>query len=376
MKNILLYTDTPQIGGAELQMFLLAKFLNKQKFTPILACSNYPQLDQWCENFKKEGLQVIRLNVKHKHDPRHFTQIKKIIKNEKIDILHAHIWNPASCRYAFFAASASKIPVITTEHDPFRLSPIKNSFKQLVLKKTARIIAISKNNKELLAKLYPKHKSRIHLIHNGIDTIWWQSQLLRFTQSDLQRIKKDVFHAAPDTLMLITVAELHERKGLEYLIRAIPAIAEKFPNTKLAIVGDGKNGNSLLGLIKKLKISRHIILLGRRRNIPFLLKSSNIFILPSLREGFGLVNLEAMITPLPVVASNVGGIPDIVVDGKTGILVEPENSQMLGEAISYLISHPDKRQSLAKNAQDRVFEKFSAEKMAEEYEKVYKETLS
>ncbi|MBI2634526.1 hypothetical protein HYW82_02570, partial [Candidatus Peregrinibacteria bacterium] len=74
MTKILFYTDTPQIGGAELQIFLLAKFLDKKKFTPILVCSNFPQLDKWCENFQKEEIKVIRLNVSHKHDPRHFFQ--------------------------------------------------------------------------------------------------------------------------------------------------------------------------------------------------------------------------------------------------------------------------------------------------------------
>lgn len=371
MKKILLYTDTPQTGGAELQMFLLAKFLNKEKFTPILVCSSYPTLDKWCENFEKEGIKVIRLNVKHKHDPRHYTQLKKIIKKEQIDLLHAHIWNPASCRYAY--ALGSKIPLITTEHDPFPLPTFKNFLKKRSLRRVKRIIAISQNNKELLATLYPKQAVKITVIPNGIDTTWWQSQLLRITEDDIKTIKKDIFGAKPDTFIITCIAELHERKGQKYLLKAVPEIAADFPNTKIVLIGDGPDRANLEKLIKKLKIERHIALLGKKKRIPRLLKSSNIFCLPSRREGFGLVNLEAMMIPLPIVATKVGGIPEVVTDN--GILVEPENSDALAEALKKLISNQDLRKKLADAGYNRVLKHFDAKKMAEKYETVYTEIL-
>jgi glycosyltransferase involved in cell wall biosynthesis len=372
--NILLYTDTPQIGGAELQMFLLAKFLNKTVFTPILACSNFPALDKWCEKFEKESIKVIRLNVKHKHDPRHFIQLKKIIKSEKINLLHAHVWNPASCRYAFNAAK--NISIITTEHDPFKLPLIKNLFKKRTLKKVAKIIAISENNKKLLENLYPEHKNKIQVIHNGIDTTWWQSQLLRITEEDINKIKTQTFHAKKDTLIIATIAELHERKGLKYLIQAIPEITQKFPNIKLIIIGEGSQRDFLERVIKKLEIRNHVELLGHRKDIAKLLKSSNIFCLPSRREGFGLVNLEAMMIPLPIVATSVGGIPEIVQNEKTGLLVEPENSEALAKALIQLIGSSELRKKMAEAGFDRVTNHFDAKKMAEEYEKTYNSVIS
>ncbi|MBT4917755.1 glycosyltransferase family 4 protein [Candidatus Peregrinibacteria bacterium] len=376
MKKILIYTDTPQVGGAELQMFLLAKFLDKEKFTPILACSNYRALDKWCENFEKEGLKVIRLEVKSKHDPKHAKYLKEIIKEEEIDIMHAHVWNPASCRFAFLAAKKMKVPVVTTEHDPFKLSWMKDLFKKHTLKGITKIITVSEENKKLLKGLYAKHSKKVEVIHNGIDTTWWQSQLLRFTEDDLTRIKTDVFKGKKDTLIIISVAELHERKGHKYLIKAMSEVVEKYPNTKLVIVGDGPHRESLETLIKKLKMEKHVILLGRRSDVPQLLKSANIFALPSRREAFGLVNLEAMLTPLPVVATRVGGIPEIVEDGKTGILVEPENSEVFEEALKKLISKPDLRKKYAEAGLTRAKNTFSAEKMAKEYEKIYSKISS
>lgn len=376
MKKILLYTDTPQTGGAELQIFLLAKFLNKENFTPILAVSNYSSLDKWCENFEKEGIKVIRLNVKSKHDPKHLPQLKAIIEQENIDLLHAHVWNPASCRFAFFAGSQTKTPIITTEHDPFKLSWLKDLFKKHTLNKTNKVITVSENNAKIIRSLYPKHANKIQVIHNGIDTTWWHSQLLRFTNEDLKEIKTKKFFAKEDTLIIISVAELHERKGLEYLIKAMPKISEKFPNTKLVLVGEGPNRKNLESIVEKLEIKNLVTFLGKQKDIPTLLKSSNIFVLPSKREAFGLVNLEAMLTPLPIVATKIGGIPEIIKDGDTGILVEAEDSEALADAIKSLIEDSETRNKMANAGQKRALEHFDAKKMAEAYEKEYLKILS
>ena len=121
--------------------------------------------------------------------------------------------------------------------------------------------------------------------------IYLRTDLLIYSQNKLLK---------ENTLIIATIAELHERKGLKYLISAIPEVTEKYPNVKLVIIGEGSERKNLENLIKKLKIENHVILLGRKKEIPKLLKSSNIFVLPSRREAFGLVNLEAMFIPLPV----------------------------------------------------------------------------
>jgi len=373
VKRILLYTDTPLAGGAEIQMFLLAKFLDKKRFTPIIALSNNEPLDKLVENFDKEDIKVIRINTKSKHNPIHYLSLKRIIAEEKIDILHLNLWNPASCRYGFLAGKSAKIPMIVTEHDPFKLTGFKNVFKKYGLKTVSKIVTVSLENQKLLKKLFPEHKEKIEVIQNGIDIDWWQSQVLRFAEKDRYEIKTEIFRANKNTLIIISVAELHERKGLKYLIKAISEVKEKYPNIKLVIVGEGPDRKNLENLIKKLKLENNVILLGRRKEIPKLLKSSNIFVLPSRREAFGLVNLEAMITPLPVIASKVGGIPEIIKDGETGILVESENEKELAQALEKLIPNSPLREEMAKKGFLRVKENFSAQKMAEEHEKLYME---
>ncbi len=370
MKKILFYTDTTQIGGAEHQLFLLAKFLDKEKFTPILACSKSASLDKWCKKFLIENIKVIRLNAKHKHNPLHYFKLKKIVKTENIDMIHAHVWNPASCRYAFLLKN---VPIITTEHDPFKLSRIKNIFKKYSLKKIKKIITVSNNNKQVLEGPFPEHKDKISVIHNGIDVDWWQSQLLRLAEEDYSNIKKNLFYAKKNTLIISTIAELHERKGIKYLIEAMGKISGIFPNVKLVVIGEGDDRKNLENLVERLALRKHVVLMGKQGEIPKLLKASDIFCLPSKREAFGLVNAEAMISRIPVVAGAVGGIPEIVQDGVTGILVAPENSEKLAEALLELINDVEKRFDMGGKGYERVLNKFNAKLMAKEYEKMYEE---
>ena len=128
MRKILLYTDTNIVGGAELQIFLLAKFLDKSKFQPILACGAYPSLDHWCDKFEREEIPVIRFQVRHKNQIRHYFQIRKILQENAIDIIHIHVWNPAAGRQALLAAKNTK--TIITEHDPFKLGALKTLIKK------------------------------------------------------------------------------------------------------------------------------------------------------------------------------------------------------------------------------------------------------
>lgn len=375
-KNILFFTDTPLSGGAELQMFLLAKFLNKDRFRPIVCISPYPTLDKLAQNLENLEIKVIRLPVKHKNDRSQLKLLKKILKEEKIDILHIHLWNPASGRFALLAGRACKIPTIITEHDPFKINFIKDLFKKFSLKTVSRIIAISNDNKKLLQKLYPKFSNLITVIHNGIDLTWWKSQLLSLNKNTIKNIRENIFMIPnSDYLVGLTVAELHPRKGIHILLRAVEKLIKELPenkkNLRFVIAGDGPQKEVLEKLIEKRNLHPYVILLGRQKNIPHLMKSADFFILPSVREAFGLVNLEAQISGLPTIATSTGGIPEIIKDEKTGLLVPPENDEKLKEAIKKFVNSKSLRAKLSSNGKREVEKSFSAERMAREYEKVY-----
>ncbi len=379
-KNILLFTDTPLSGGAELQMFLLAKFLDRSRFNPIVCLGPYETLDKLAKNLENEDIKTIRLPIKHKNDPAQLKLLKKIIKEKKIDLLHIHLWNPASGRLALLAGKRTKTPIIITEHDPFALNIIKNLFKKTLLKHVSKIIAISNDNKLLLEKLYPSQKHKIKVILNGIDTTWWKSQIISFGALERANTRKNIFKADKAELVGLTVAELHPRKGIHILLRAIQLLLKKLPakkaaNLHFAIAGDGPQKETLERLITKRGLASHVALLGRQKNIPHLMKSADFFILPSVREAFGLVNLEAMVSGLPIIATRTGGIPEVLENNKTALLVPPEDEKSLAEAIHKLISSKSLRAKLAKASQSVVNRQFDAKMMAKKYEKVYREIL-
>ncbi|MDX9971254.1 MAG: glycosyltransferase family 4 protein [Candidatus Gracilibacteria bacterium] len=373
MKKILFYTDTPQTGGAENQLYLLVKFLNKELFTPIVVLSAYKTLDKIASKIENEGIKVIRQKVIHKHDLRHYTNLRKIIKTEKPDLIHIQLWNPVAGRMAFSAIK--DIPIITTEHDPFKVSALKRIIKKRSFNKISKIITVSNENKLLMQKLYPRISKKLRVIHNGIDTTLWRSQLLRFMEEERNEIKEQLFKAKKDTLIVLCVAELHERKGQKYLINAIPEITKRYPNVKFVFAGEGKDRENLEKLIKQLHLENHTILLGKMPNIYKVYKSSDIFVLPSLREAFGLVNVEAMLTPLPVIGTIAGGIPEIIVDKETGILVPSQNVKALENALIKLIKYPEIRNKMAGKGFLRAIEFFDAKTMAKAHEELYLKTI-
>lgn len=370
MKKIIFYTDTPIVGGAEKHMLQLAKNLDRQKYQITLVCSNYKQLNQWAETFSINNIDVKRVKTLHKHDPRQLLSLKKIFQEIKPDILHLHLWNPGACRYAFMANDEKVTKIISTEHDPFAINGLKKSFKKKCLKLTNHTISVSNANKELLIKLYPDLKGKISTIHNGIDLIDFEKQLLHFTNQERNKIKQKLFNAENGDIIITSIAALHPRKGLKYLIKAFSKVIIKKTDCKLIIIGEGPERKSLEKLIKNLDLFNKIMLLGYQENIPKILKTSQMFILPSIKEAFGLVLLEAMAAQLPIIASNVGGIPEIIQNHKNGELIESSNENALADKIIELLTNQALAQKLAFIGHHDV-KNFDIKNMAKKTEEVY-----
>lgn len=184
-----------------------------------------------------------------------------------------------------------------------------------------------------------------------------------------------------NTFQILAVGYLIERKGFEYLIKSMKYVLKEHENVKLIIVGSGPLEQNLKDLIKDLGLKKNVEIL---KNVPDngllnLYNSSDIFVLPSVvdsqgnTEGLGVVLLEAMACKLPVIGSDVGGIPDIIQDGETGLLAPEKDVNGLSTSITTLIEDEDLRERIALRGYDNVREKFSWEKVAENYLRVYKD---
>lgn len=361
MKHILFYTDTPNLGGAEKHMLLLAKYLNQKGVAVSLAYGSYSKISKLHDEFTKYCKQIFVLKTLHKHDPRHYSQLKKILSRHKFDLIHLHLWNPGSCRYAFFAASAIKLPIITTEHDPFELGGMKRLIKKNCLTKTARTITISKDNFGLLDEFYVVPKERLELVHNGIEI---DSFLDNHDKADLPVQK--------GAIVITCIAELHHRKGHRYLLSAFRKLQAHVPQLHLILVGTGPADRELRDQYSQVP---HVHFLGWREDIPQILKASDIFVLPSLKEAFGQVILEAMASGVITVATNNGGIVDIIKDGVTGYLIPPASSQAIADKITIILKNHDQKRDIERAALISIKTNFTAEKMADKtlavYEKVW-----
>ncbi|MBI2638111.1 glycosyltransferase family 4 protein [Candidatus Peregrinibacteria bacterium] len=362
MKRILFYTDTPLLGGAENQMLTLTRFLPKDKFHITLACSNSQKLNSWCQKFLQEGMDVFRLKVFHKHDPRHFFYLKKLLKN--CDLMHMHVWNPASGRYGFLASG--KIPLVITEHDPFPLTGLKKRLKQKLIQKARRIIVASNAAKQAVLGQNPDVAERITIIPNGIDIAAWQKSAALENRQEFRRIH---FKATGHDKVILCVAELHKRKGQKYLIEAVKLLLADFPTLKLILAGDGPERNSYKKLARLL--GDRVLFLGQQKHISQLMAATDFFALPSIREAFGLVLLEAASLNIPIVATNTGGIPEIIEHEKTGVLVPPQDAVALTSAFGMFLKNPDIAAKYALAGKSRVEKLFDARIMAAKTTEVY-----
>lgn len=360
MKRVLFYTDTPNLGGAEKHMLLLAKHLSKKGVKISLAYGRYSQVAKLHSDFEKYCENVYVLNTLHKHDPRHYTELRKLLRRKDFDLFHIHLWNPGSARYAFRAADKLVGSIITTEHDPFELSGMKKWIKAGCLRRTDMTIVVSSDNYRLLEEYYQVPKERLEMVPNGIE-------IDRFTDNT----ETAALPVEKGGQIVTCIAELHHRKGHRYLLEAFRKVQAHMPSVHLVLVGRGPEESRLKSRFANVP---NLHFLGWRDDIPQILRASDILVLPSLKEAFGQVLLEAMASEVACVATNNGGPADVIQDGLTGYLVPPANSQAIAEKISVLLKNPTQKRDIEKAALHRLKQEFTADKMAEgtlaAYEKI------
>jgi glycosyltransferase involved in cell wall biosynthesis len=339
-----------KIGGAELLLrnFVIEAKKNNQYVVDV--CTLYATNDaRSIEEMKKKNVRIWSLNLKNKYTLSSVGKIKKIIERENYDIVHVHLF-PAS---AFVALSSLFLPnnirYIFTEHSTFNRRRTIKIFKIVdgfIYKRYSKIICSSKQVQNSLIKWIPKNKEKTEVIHNGtpIHSKSYSHQLIK---------KYDI----------LFVGRLVHQKGIRFLLEAISILQNKYKKyVKAAVVGGGPLEKELKKLCEELKINDSVEFLGIRRDIDQLMKSSKLFVLPSCWEGFGIVLIEAMKNRLPIVATNIGGIPEIITDGNEGILIPKANSVILAESINKVLEDEKLRSKLIQNAYRKVQKKYSIER--------------
>ncbi len=355
------------VGGAEIFAYDLLKNMDRKKYKHIVL---YATDSAMTVAFERIGIKVIKHNLQSRFDFFGILGLYKIVKQNRINIIHSH-----AVRYDFAAmivAVFMRIPLIITRHvaiTDYLLPKMKKSiymfFDWLSLFGAKMIIAISNDCRNKINRYYPVDPKKIFVIYCGIDfdklsaSRSWPENVL------FEDDKKN------NTIIIGTVAQLTYYKGIDTLIRAFQELIIEFPNIRLIIVGDGAERKKLEELSVKLKIEKNVRFLGLRSDVHNILPLFDIFALPSRREGLPLSILEAMYFERPIVASNVGAVGEIVQPGKTGILIDPDNTKQIYDAIKELMLDPSKRAHYGKQGYQLVTTKFGISQAVENYAKIY-----
>ncbi len=366
-RRILLASDLQERGGAAEALRLLARYLPHERFSVTVALPVKPALDTLCVELESYGCGIERLAHSSARDPRGVTEFASIVQAATPDLVHAHLAHSGSCRSLILGASARRIPVVTTEHDPFHLPFFKRLVKRLTLRKTARTIAVSDATREFLIQEYGLPSSAVTRIWNGIEVARMRGGAVRTAELEEYRS-----HAP----LILTDAALHHRKGLDVLIEAMRTVLVAAPNALSLIIGNGPDAQELRDLVAARGVGQSARFLGWPDNLVDLLATCDMLVQPSRREAFGIGVIQAMAAGKPVVATQVGGHVDTIEQDITGILVPAEDPHALANAILALASDPARRASMGAAGSARADAHFTAERMATDTAALYDDVLA
>jgi glycosyltransferase involved in cell wall biosynthesis len=224
---------------------------------------------------------------------------------------------------------------------------------------TTKNIAVSGAVKEFMIEANISYADKIQVIYNGIEPT---------------KLRADLFNNDQE-ILLGTVGTLIPLKGVQYLIQALPQIRKEFPEVKLEIIGDGPYKKNLSNLVKKLKLEKFVRFAGFQADVEKSLAKLDLYVQPSSSESFGLAIVQAMSVGLPVVATRTGGIPELVTEDKSGILVAPERPKDLAQAILKLLHNRTLAKSMGDAARKESVVRFNLKEMIKEVEEVYVEVV-
>ena len=323
--------------------------------------------------FEAWGHDVFSLNISEKKlkrfQPSMVFQLARIIKEQGIDIVHCQRHKPTV--YGALAAymTGKNLKLISHVRGLNRTRSFKRKILNGILfRRISRIIAVSNAVRDDIVRTnFISFPNKVVTIYNGIDV---QS----FMDLDLNREKArtKLGLSDKDAFVYGTVGRLAETKGQEVLLKAFARVYEKYPESWLIITGEGRLKSELRALSAELNIHKRVVFLGYRTDILEVLKAYDVFVLPSIAEGLPGALLEAMATGIPVIASRVGGVPEILNDPSLGIMVSPFSMDELVSAMERLRSMDEmSRNMMGEALRKRVLEEFTKEKMITSISKEY-----
>ena len=346
----------------------------------ITGRTRYPTANtkKFLEEFKDNIIIVpwLRRGINPFFDSIALFSLYRILAKERFDIVHTHTAKAGALgRTAAYLAGNRRIIHMPHGHDfygyfnPF-ISKLIILIERFLCRFTSKFVVLSKLEKRDLIEFGITDEEKIKIVPSGMD--------LEFKNIDRDKVrnKKRKFGFDAGQKIVGMVSRLEKVKGPGYFIEAAGKVVKEVKNARFLVVGEGSLRNKLENRVKELGLSDKVTFAGWREDVLDIISFLDILVQPSLNEAIGRVLLEAQGLGVPVIATKVGGIPEVVKDNITGILLPPQDTEKLVSAICKLLEDKERRVSMSKSAREWINGKFSAAKMMEEIESLYKEVAT
>ncbi len=289
-----------------------------------------------------------------------------VLKRIEADVVHANGMEVGMSAVVSKKLFGTPFVIWGQGSDIYLSSAFEKPIHRLILANANKAIALTEHMKLEMQRIYAA--GDILVIPNGIDPENFHDLSRKQSRAKLQIGEKEN--------IIVFVGTLRPVKGVEYLIRAVAILNAKAQDVRLIIVGDGEDRRDLENLVEELHMEDVVTFIGRVPNekVPAYLVASDVFVLPSLSEGFALVNLEAMACGLPIVASEVGGLPDLIQNGENGFLVEPGNPHQIADKITLLLDNDSLREKISGKNKEKV-KAYTWESVVYQLETIYQKLI-
>lgn len=338
-------------GGLERLLVEFSRLYDHDRFD--LQFATLGEIGQPADDIRGFDCKVTQVNDGSVKKFKQISRLVDLFKKEEIQVVHTH--NTYAHFYGTLAARMAAVPVVVNSQHGRGCGPNWKARMQFRIANLMadRILGVSDDAAELCRGQNRFSAKKIETLWNGID------------------LERFAFHGPKHDGPAIAVARLSPEKDFSTLIKAVAKVIPHHPSFKLQIVGDGSERNKLEALASELGIQNHITFLGERKDVPSILKESSFYVGSSKTEGISLTLLEAMAVGLPVVTTDVGGNPEVVVEDKTGLLVPSENPIELANAICKMLDASNRWDEMSQTARERVESEFNIRRMISDYEKLY-----
>lgn len=365
--RLLQLVEDLRVGGLERVVACIARNIDRERY----------ELEVWCahgggpvaEELAEDGVRVRVLGISSCYSPAGVLKLRSLMKQYRPDILHTHSYFVNTLGRV--AALSAGVPAMVVHvQNIYRHYTFFNRLLERFLSRfTGRIVCCSDAVKRFVLDGEGIPPSKIEVIYNGVESG-------PFGRPFDRRTLRASLGIGPEDKVMITVASLTGKKGHRFSLKALNDIVKSRPDVKYLIVGDGMLRDDLARRVDGLGLNGSVIFTGRRSDIPDLLRSSDIYVMPSVVEGLPLSAVEAMAAGLPVVGADVGGVSEVVRDGSTGILVPPKDPGALAGAVSSLLGDDDASARMGADGKKVFLEEFSSTVMISKIEGLYEELVS